>query len=123
MDGARRRDRRPAWLWLKRCVLCAREIEAWQTSEPAHIAEPVMAPFGDAMVAWQQSVEVSTRGRSMTFGPCGAAALASAAAGLGWRYSTQARGLESISRLGSCTAYAARSTGGVHKNIGFADPW
>jgi len=81
MDGARRRDRRPAWLWLKRWVLCAREIEAWQTSEPAHIAEPVMAPFGDAMVAWQRSVEVSTRGRSMTFGPCEAAALASAAAG------------------------------------------
>jgi hypothetical protein len=39
-----------------------------------------MASIGEAMVLWR-SVEISTRGRGMTFGPCGAATLVSAAAG------------------------------------------
>jgi hypothetical protein len=35
---------------LKGWALCARERDASQASEPARIAETVMAPFADAMV-------------------------------------------------------------------------
>ena len=60
-----------------------REIEAWQASAPAHIAEPVMAPFADAMNGITSTTQTVITRRTLTFGPCGAAALASAAAGLG----------------------------------------
>jgi hypothetical protein len=61
-------------------VLCAPEINAWRATKPTSIAAAVMASSGEAMVLWR-SVEISTRGRGMTFGPCGAATLVSAAAG------------------------------------------
>jgi len=43
-----------------------REFSAWQRAEPALAAETTL---GDARLLWQQTVKVSVRGRSMTFGP------------------------------------------------------
>jgi hypothetical protein len=51
-------------------VLCARQINAWRATEPTPIADTVMASIGEAMVLWR-SVEISTRGRGMTFGSLG----------------------------------------------------
>src|SRR4030095_7118389 len=66
VDGARRRDRKPARLWLKGRDWGAREIGACQAAERALAAETTL---GDPRLLWQRRVKFSARGRSMTFGP------------------------------------------------------
>jgi len=61
---ARRRDREPAWLWWN-----GRTVNARAAKSAARVAAVGVASRRDAVLLEQRWVEVSTRGRSMTFWP------------------------------------------------------
>jgi len=112
VDGRTRHDRKPARLWVKRWGLSAREIEA-----------DTVASLGEATVLWRQSIEVSTRNRSMTLAYAGGSA-GKRSRWFSWltTFDSGKSGFQSIRRLASRAACATDYRGGVHKNIGFADP-